>query len=136
MREQWRADLAADGFDAEQVARRLERGDVLRRAPLIVVAALVMDGAHDYPDARRRQAEREMFVASAGAGIENFLIALAAEGLASAWISSTMFCRPIVREVLGLDDGVDPMGAIAVGHAAADAPPRPPVDLTRVLLER
>ncbi len=136
MRQQWRADLTADGFDEARITRRLARGDVLRAAPVIVVAGVVLDGAHAYPDERRQQAEREMFVASAGAGIENLLVALTAEGLAGAWVSSTMFCRDVVRTVLELDDSVDPMGAIAIGHAAADPPPQPQLDLAQILLER
>ena len=136
MREQWRADLTADGFATAEIEQRLARGDILSRAPLLVVPAVVTRGAHDYPDARRRQAEREMFVASAGAAIENFLIALTAEGLASCWISSTMFCREVVREVLELDLDIDPMGAIAVGHAYAPPPERPSPDLSAILLER
>ena len=125
MRDAWRADLAADGVHSEQIERRLGRGDVLRRAPVIVVPCLLAQRAHDYPDGRRQQAERDMFVASTGAAIENFLIALTAEGLASCWVSSTMFCRDVVRAVLELDPELEPMGAIAVGHAAHEAPPRP-----------
>ena len=136
MAAQWRADLAGDGFGDDQIGRRLARGRVLRDAPLLVVAGLVSDGAHDYPDERRRQAERDMFVASAGAGIENFLVALTAEGLASCWVSSTMFCRDVVRAVLDLNDTFDAMGAIAIGHAASEPPARPPTDLARILLER
>lgn len=122
MREAWITDLRADGLVAESVARRVRRGDVLRAAPYLAVPCLVMDGSHTYPDERRAAAEREMFVVAAGAGVQNFLVQLAVEGLGSAWVSSTMFCRDVVREVLDLPSGWDPMGAVAIGHPAA--PPR------------
>ncbi|WP_336050561.1 coenzyme F420-0:L-glutamate ligase [Streptomyces sp. CA2R101] len=126
MREAWIADLRADGKTAESIAKRVRRGDVLRQAPYLAVPCMVTDGAHDYPDARRSAAEREMFVVAHGAGIQNFLVALAGERLGSAWISSTMFCRDVVREVLGLPGNWEPMGAVAVGHPAAAPAPRPP----------
>ncbi|WP_151774535.1 coenzyme F420-0:L-glutamate ligase [Streptomyces abyssomicinicus] len=124
MRDAWIADLRRDGKSEESVAKRVRRGDVLRNAPYLVVPCLVMDGSHTYGDARRDGAEREMFVVAMGAGVQNFLVALAGERLGSAWVSSTMFCRDVVREVLALPEGWDPMGAVAVGHPAEEPRPR------------
>ncbi|MFD3798052.1 coenzyme F420-0:L-glutamate ligase [Streptomyces californicus] len=118
MRDAWIEDLRRDGRSEESIAKRVRRGDVLRDAPYLVVPCLVMDGSHTYGDERRDTAEREMFVVAAGAGVQNFLVALAGERLGSAWVSSTMFCRPVVREALGLEPSWDPLGAVAVGHAA------------------
>ncbi|WP_437345070.1 coenzyme F420-0:L-glutamate ligase [Streptomyces bacillaris] len=117
MRDAWIADLRRDGKSEESIAKRVRRGDVLRNAPYLAVPCLVMDGSHTYGDERRDTAEREMFVVAAGAGVQNFLVALAGERLGSAWVSSTMFCRDVVREVLALPSSWDPLGAVAVGHA-------------------
>jgi coenzyme F420-0:L-glutamate ligase/coenzyme F420-1:gamma-L-glutamate ligase len=135
MRDAWIADLRADGKSEDSIARRVQRGDVLRNAPYLVVPCLVADGAHPYPDARRAAAEREMFVVATGAGIENLLVALAGERLGTAWVSSTMFCREVVRDVLDLPADWDPMGTVAVGHPAApprERPPRDPADFLTV----
>ncbi|WP_328512458.1 coenzyme F420-0:L-glutamate ligase [Streptomyces sp. NBC_00376] len=133
MRDAWIADLRSDGKSEESIAKRVRRGDVLRRAPYLVVPCLVMDGSHTYGDERRDTAEREMFVVAAGAGIQNFLVALAGERLGSAWVSSTMFCRSVVREVLELPESWDPLGAVAVGRAAADPAARPGRDAERFI---
>jgi coenzyme F420-0:L-glutamate ligase / coenzyme F420-1:gamma-L-glutamate ligase len=136
MREAWAADLRGDGFTPEQITRRLRRGDVLRLAPLIIVPCLVTDAAHDYPDERRNRSEQAMFTVSMGAAVQNLLVALAVDGLGSAWISSTLFCQDVAAQAIDLPAGWRPMGAIAVGHPAERARSRPPRDPADFLLVR
>jgi coenzyme F420-0:L-glutamate ligase / coenzyme F420-1:gamma-L-glutamate ligase len=136
MREAWVADLRADGFTQEQITRRLRRGDVLRRAPLIIVPCLVTDAAHEYPDEQRNRSEQAMFIVSMGAAVQNLLVALAVDGLGSAWISSTLFCQDVAARALDLPEGWRPIGAIAVGHPAEQPQPRPPRDPGDFLLVR
>jgi coenzyme F420-0:L-glutamate ligase/coenzyme F420-1:gamma-L-glutamate ligase len=130
----WQDDLRGDGFTPEQIARRVRRGEPLRRAPLIIVPCLVTDAAHAYPDARRAAAERTMFVVAMGAAVENLLVALAVEGLGSCWVSSTLFCQPQAASAVGLPGGWEPMGAIGVGHPVTPPSPRADRDPSDYLL--
>jgi dehydro coenzyme F420 reductase / coenzyme F420-0:L-glutamate ligase / coenzyme F420-1:gamma-L-glutamate ligase len=136
MRAAWTADLRADGFTEEQITRRLRRGDVLRAAPLIIVPCLVTDAAHDYPDEPRRRSEQAMFTVSMGAAVQNLLVALAVDGLGSAWISSTLFCQDVAARAMDLPDDWRPMGSIAVGRPAGQARPRPPRDPADFIVTR
>ena len=132
MAEAWRADLRADGTDEDVIARRIARSDaVLGAAPVLIVPWLSFAGAHRYVDAERAHAEQEMFLLSGGAAIQTLLLALHAQGLASCWISSTLFCQEEARAALDVDEGWFALGTVACGRMAADgAPePRPPIDL-------
>lgn len=71
-----------------------------------------------------------------GAAVQNFLVALTADGLGSCWPSTTLFCQDVVRRALALPDGWDPMGTIAVGRPASSPPPRADRDLRRYVVER
>jgi len=128
--EAWRADLRADGVDEDTIARRVARSDrVLGAAPLLVVPWVTFDAAHPYRDPPRAHAEQEMFLLSAGAAIQNLLLAFHAQGYASCWVSSTLFCQEETRAVLGVEDAWFALGTVAVGPPpAAGPPPRPALD--------
>ena len=131
----WKADLARiDNFSTDAIATRTRRGNVLRDAPALVLPFLdLSDAAHDYPDERRRGFERDLFLMSGGAAIQNFMVSLSTQGLGSAWISSSVFCPETVRETLDLPESWQPYGGIAIGHPHAAAPERPPRDVAQHL---
>ena len=131
MREAWDADLRADGFSDAQRAARLARGDILRDCPRLVLPFVLDDaGAHHYPDQRRAMCEDTMFTVAGGAAVQSLLVALAARGIGSCWIGSTIFAADVVRRELDLPDTWRPLGAVAIGYPAeADAAPRAPLDV-------
>ncbi|WP_026316182.1 coenzyme F420-0:L-glutamate ligase [Actinokineospora enzanensis] len=126
MRAAWEADLRGDGWSEDRIQRRVARGDLLHEAPEIVLPFLIRTGSHDYPDARRAEAERTMFTVAGGAAVQGLLVALAAERLGSCWVSSTIFCADVVREVLDLPADWEPLGAVAIGHPLEELTPRDP----------
>ncbi len=136
MRSAWLDDLRTDGLSEERAQRRVSRGNLLYSAPEVVVPFLVRDGAHEYPDERRADAERSMFTVAAGAAVQGLLVSLAAEDLGSCWVSSTLFCPDVVRSTLGVPESWEPLGAVAVGHPV-DHPggPRPARDTDEGLVE-
>jgi coenzyme F420-0:L-glutamate ligase/coenzyme F420-1:gamma-L-glutamate ligase len=138
MAEAWRVDLRRDGTPPATIDRRLAASDaVLGLAPVLVVPFVRFAGSHAYPDEERSRAEREMFLLSGGAAIQNLLLAFHAQGFASCWISSTLFCQEETRAAIGVGDEWHALGTVAAGRmpAGAAAPPRPPLDVEQVLRE-
>jgi coenzyme F420-0:L-glutamate ligase/coenzyme F420-1:gamma-L-glutamate ligase len=131
----WRADLRVDGTPEGTIARRIARSDaVLGSAPVLIVPWVRFRGAHPYPDPERSHAEQEMFLLSGGAAIQNLLLGLHAQELASAWISSTLFCQEETRAALGMDETWFALGTVAAGPMPAGAPsPRPSIDLAELV---
>ncbi|UQX12378.1 coenzyme F420-0:L-glutamate ligase [Candidatus Mycobacterium methanotrophicum] len=136
MRDKWRADLSGDGKPADAVERRVERGQILYDAPEVVIPMLVPDGAHDYSDAARNDAEHTMFTVAVGAAVQALLVALAVRGVGSCWIGSTIFAADLVRDELGLADDWEPLGAIAIGYPLEPTEPRDPLPVTGQLVRK
>jgi coenzyme F420-0:L-glutamate ligase/coenzyme F420-1:gamma-L-glutamate ligase len=130
MADAWRRDLLGDGTAQEVIDRRLRRSDaLLGAAPALLVPFLTMAGADDYPDDRRRRAERDMFLLSTGAAVQNLMLALHAQGYASAWVSSSLFCQPEAAAAVGLGPEWLAMGSVAAGPSLpTEPPPRPPIE--------
>lgn len=136
MRQRWRDDLERDGLPAEAIDRRTARGQILYDAPEVMIPFMVLDGAHEYPDQSRTDAERTMFTVAAGAAVQALLVALAVRGVGSCWIGSTIFTPDLVRAELDVPAGWNPMGAIAIGYPAEDSGPRDPAAVADLLVRR
>ena len=135
----WRADLRADGTSGDGIERRIAASDaVLGAAPALIVPWLTLAGSHTYAEDERAIAERDMFLLSGGAAIQNLLLGLSAQGLASAWISSSIFCREEARDALGMGEEWLALGTVACGPMPnGEAPkPRPDIDLGALVDER
>jgi coenzyme F420-0:L-glutamate ligase/coenzyme F420-1:gamma-L-glutamate ligase len=131
MARAWTDDLTGDGTAEHVIERRLRKSDaLLGTAPVLIVPAVRFRGSHTYPDQERASAEREMFLLSGGAAIQSLLLALHDQGLASCWVSSTLFCKEETRVALDLDDEWIPLGSVAVGPPPDGQPPqRPPLPI-------
>jgi coenzyme F420-0:L-glutamate ligase/coenzyme F420-1:gamma-L-glutamate ligase len=132
----WRTDLRGDGTPEDVIERRIARSDsVLGQAPALIVPWVSFHGSHPYADAERAHAEQEMFLLSGGAAIQNLLLALHAQGIASCWISSTLFCQEETRAVLRMGDDWFALGTVACGATPEGGAirPRPPIELATLV---
>ena len=126
MGARWRDDLARDGHPAQRIDAIVTRSHrMLTATPLLTVCCADMSRAHDYSDDDRRLAEWSLFAHAVGAALQTYMLALAESGLASCWLSAPVFCRDVVRDTLGLADGVEPHALVLVGYASTGYRPRP-----------
>lgn len=139
MTDAWRADLEREGRPLREVSRRLLRAQrQVTSAPALLLACLCLDESRTWPDERHRLAERDMFVQSLGAALQNLLLAAVERGLTGYLKGAPLFCQQASRDALDLPADWEPAFLVLLGHPAPgySAPPRDPADLDTFFVER
>ena len=135
----WRRDLEGDRHAPELIERLLRKSRrQIGSAPALVLACLTHEGLRDWPDERRARNEWAMAQQSLGAAMQNIMLAAHALGLSSYWISAPLFAPEACTEALGLPPDYVAQAFIVLGYPADGAAPkpRPPADLSRLVIER
>jgi coenzyme F420-0:L-glutamate ligase/coenzyme F420-1:gamma-L-glutamate ligase len=129
MEQAWRRDLADDDEPIEVIeARTLRSRLLLGEAPVLLACFVSLAAADRYLDARRLLAEREMFLTAAGASVQNLMLALAAQGVGSCWLSTSIFCSEEAAAALGMTAEWQAVGCVVAGYPLQDPDARAPID--------
>jgi F420 biosynthesis protein FbiB-like protein len=114
-----RADLSEDGLSPVQIeAHAARRRARLRCAPVLILMCVTLADMHEYPDQKRRRAERIMATQSLALAGQNLLLAAHAEGLGACWLCAPLFCPDVVRATLDLPLDWEPQALISLGWPA------------------
>jgi len=126
MADAWRADLEREGESIHNIDKLLRRsGTQISAAPALLLACLTLAESRPWPDEARRLAERDMFVQSLGAALQNLLLAAADYGLAGYLKGAPLFCPQAVREALDLPLDWEPAFLVLLGYPDPSAAPKP-----------
>ena len=121
----WERDLRADGVAEARVGALLAASTArIVEAPAVLVLCTSDERLDRYPDARRQGAERQMAAQSAGAALQNIMLAAHVHGLASCWMCAPLFCAEAVRGTLALPPALHPQALLTLGYPAVPPPPR------------
>jgi coenzyme F420-0:L-glutamate ligase/coenzyme F420-1:gamma-L-glutamate ligase len=135
----WRSDLEAKGKPVLEVAGLLRKSqEQFAAPPVLLLACLSLDGQTRWPDAARRRAERDMFIQSLGAALQNVLLAAGELGLAGYIKGAPLFCADAVRSALEIPDDWEPTFLVLLGypHEELEEVARSPIDVDEFLVER
>lgn len=139
MGESWLDDLKSESFPVREIDRMLARSrGQITNAPVLLVACLELAEIKDWPDERRKRAERDMFVQSLGAALQNLLLAAVERGLVGYLKGAPLFCAPAITEALDLPPGWQAAFLVLLGYPQEgfEAAPRGDWDVGDVLVER
>ncbi|HMM27003.1 MAG TPA: nitroreductase family protein [Aggregatilineaceae bacterium] len=121
MGECLRADLAADGLEADAIERQVRRSyERISSAPLVIVFFLSLADMDRYPDPARQEAEHLMAVQSVALAAQNMLLQAHAEGLGACWMCAPLFCPDVVRAELNLPADWIAQGLLTAGYPAEE----------------
>ncbi|MFH7319330.1 nitroreductase family protein [Desulfurivibrio sp. D14AmB] len=104
----WRFVLISNPQIREQLAEQTSYRKVVLAAPALI--AVFLDQEAMYDQLKDHQA--------AGACIQNMLLAAEALGLGAVWLGQILKNKEQVRQILALDERMDLMAVIALGHPA------------------
>ncbi|MCH8814410.1 MAG: nitroreductase family protein [Chloroflexi bacterium] len=139
MSDAWRADLDAVDTPVREVDRLLRRSRTqIEEAPALLLACLALDEAKDWQDDGREQSERDMFVQSLGAALQNILLAAGDFGLVGYLKGAPLFCTDAIRTALDLPSGWEPTFLVLLGYPQPGFEPdsRPAIEITDFLIDR
>jgi F420 biosynthesis protein FbiB-like protein len=139
MGESWLEDLAAEKRSVREIDRLIARSrGQIADAPALLVACLELGETREWPDERRRLAERDMFVQSLGAALQNLLLAAVERGLVGYLKGAPLFCGPAIVEALDLPKAWEPAFLVLLGYPQEgfEPPPREPFDPGDMMIER
>lgn len=139
MSESWLDDMSKEDRGVLEIEKLISRSRAqVIEAPALLLSCLAMDEAKSWPDERRRSAERDMFVQSLGAALQNLLLAAVERGLAGYLKGAPLFCGPAIKEALDLPDDWQPAFLVLLGYAEMgfNPPLRDEVDVAEFLVDR
>ena len=102
----WRFVIVTDAAIRARLSEQTHYGHIVLAAPALI--AVYLDREVMYDEIKDAQ--------SAGACIQNMLLAAEALGLGAVWLGQILKNRETVRRILGLDADLDLMAVIAIGH--------------------
>lgn len=102
----WRFVIIKDQEFGEQLAQLTRYGHIIRAAKALI--AVFLDKNAMYDEVKDHQA--------AGACIQNMLLATEALGLGAVWLGQILLNKKKVNGILGLDEEMDLMAFLAIGH--------------------
>ncbi|NVM54187.1 MAG: nitroreductase family protein [Candidatus Helarchaeota archaeon] len=116
MASRYETDLRNDGLPEPNIQKIIANStDQFLKAPVLIIACLIMDDMHQYPDPQRQYSELLMGVQSVANSIQNLLLVAHSKGLGACWFCAPLFCPDLVKSILNLPTSYIPQAFITLG---------------------